>query len=192
MRSWCARSTTRRSPRASARSRSSSRGRSRRARRSRTTPTRSGPDHRDDRLRRAGGLRPRRGGDHREPRAEARDVEGGRRDRQARGVLRDEHLIACRSIDAGGVDEPSGRFLGLHFFNPAQVMRLLEVIRGVTTTEEAISVGLEFGAAAREAHRSGQGQGRLHRQPAARPVHARRDPWLRGGDRHDRRDRRRR
>jgi 3-hydroxybutyryl-CoA dehydrogenase len=37
------------------------------------------------------------------------------------------------------------RFLGLHFFNPAQVMKLLEVIRCVTTSDETFDVGLEFG-----------------------------------------------
>ncbi|MGI8412886.1 MAG: 3-hydroxyacyl-CoA dehydrogenase family protein [Solirubrobacteraceae bacterium] len=37
------------------------------------------------------------------------------------------------------------RFIGLHFFNPAQVMKLLEVVRCVTSSDEAVQVGLEFG-----------------------------------------------
>jgi 3-hydroxybutyryl-CoA dehydrogenase len=37
------------------------------------------------------------------------------------------------------------RFLGLHFFNPAQVMKLLEVVRCVTTSEEAMQTGVELG-----------------------------------------------
>jgi len=38
-----------------------------------------------------------------------------------------------------------GKFLGLHFFNPVQRMPLLEVIQSVTTSPEAMGIGLAYG-----------------------------------------------
>jgi 3-hydroxybutyryl-CoA dehydrogenase len=66
------------------------------------------------------------------------------------GVAKPEAFFATNTsslaviAQAASTSRPE-RFLGLHFFNPVQVMRLLEVIRGVTTSEEAIAVGIEFG-----------------------------------------------
>lgn len=39
-----------------------------------------------------------------------------------------------------------GRFAGLHFFNPATVMKLVEVIQGVETTSETIEILTAFAA----------------------------------------------
>jgi 3-hydroxybutyryl-CoA dehydrogenase len=45
---------------------------------------------------------------------------------------------------AGGTQRPD-RFLGLHFFNPAQVMPLLEVVRADGTSDDAYDLGFEVG-----------------------------------------------
>jgi 3-hydroxybutyryl-CoA dehydrogenase len=48
-------------------------------------------------------------------------------------------------IDQAAATTRPDRFLGLHFFNPAQVMPLLEVVQTVTTSDEALQVGFEVG-----------------------------------------------
>jgi 3-hydroxybutyryl-CoA dehydrogenase len=47
-------------------------------------------------------------------------------------------------IDQAAATSRPAQFVGLHYFNPAQVMRLVEVVRCVTTSEEAFSTALEF------------------------------------------------
>ena len=44
---------------------------------------------------------------------------------------------------AASTDRPE-RFLGLHFMNPAPVMQLVEVIRGIATDDETFSAGVEL------------------------------------------------
>lgn len=48
-------------------------------------------------------------------------------------------------INQAAVTGRPDRFLGLHFFNPVQRMPLLEVIQSVTTSPEAMAVGMEYG-----------------------------------------------
>jgi 3-hydroxybutyryl-CoA dehydrogenase len=65
------------------------------------------------------------------------------------GVAKDRALFATNTSSLPVIDQAAstGRpesFLGLHFFNPAQVMKLVEVVRCVTTSEEAFASGQEF------------------------------------------------
>lgn len=65
-------------------------------------------------------------------------------------VVKDEAYFATNTsslpvINQAAVTTRTTRFLGLHFFNPVQVMPLLEVIQSVTTSAEAIGVGLAYG-----------------------------------------------
>ena len=92
-------------------------------------------------------------------------------------------------IDQAAATSRPDRFCGMHFFNPAQVMPLLEVVQTVTTSDETLELAFEVGE--RLGKTTVHGQDRFHRQPPARALHARRDPRLRGGRWHRRPDRRR-
>jgi 3-hydroxyacyl-CoA dehydrogenase len=65
-------------------------------------------------------------------------------------VVRPDCLLASNTsyldLDAiaAATKDPS-RFLGLHFFSPAHVMRLLEVVRGAKTSPEALASGVALG-----------------------------------------------
>jgi 3-hydroxybutyryl-CoA dehydrogenase len=47
-------------------------------------------------------------------------------------------------IDQAASTSRPGQFVGLHYFNPAQVMKLVEVVRCVTTTDAAFDTALQF------------------------------------------------
>jgi 3-hydroxybutyryl-CoA dehydrogenase len=70
--------------------------------------------------------------------------------RELDSIVKDDALFATNTSSLAVIDQAAAtgrpdRFLGLHFFNPAQVMKLLEVIRCVTTSEETFKAGVEFG-----------------------------------------------
>jgi 3-hydroxybutyryl-CoA dehydrogenase len=71
-------------------------------------------------------------------------------------IVKPEAVFATNTSSLAVIDQAASttrpsQFVGLHYFNPAQVMKLVEVIRAVTTSEEAFNV----------AHAFAQAQGKL-------------------------------
>jgi 3-hydroxybutyryl-CoA dehydrogenase len=65
-------------------------------------------------------------------------------------VVKDGAVFATNTSSLAVIDQAAStkrpeRFVGLHFFNPPQLMPLLEVIQTVTTDEESLATGFEFG-----------------------------------------------
>jgi 3-hydroxybutyryl-CoA dehydrogenase len=66
------------------------------------------------------------------------------------GLVQDGAVFATNTSSLSVIDQAAStgranRFIGLHFFNPAQVMPLLEVVQTVTTDEESLAAGFAFG-----------------------------------------------
>jgi 3-hydroxybutyryl-CoA dehydrogenase len=64
-------------------------------------------------------------------------------------IVKPEAIFATNTsslavIDQAAVTGRPGQFVGLHYFNPAQVMKLVEVVRCVTSGDEAFDAALEF------------------------------------------------
>jgi 3-hydroxybutyryl-CoA dehydrogenase len=64
-------------------------------------------------------------------------------------IVRSDAVFATNTSSLSVIDQAAttgrpGQFLGMHYFNPAQVMKLVEVVRCVTTTDEAFDTALEF------------------------------------------------
>ena len=70
--------------------------------------------------------------------------------REVDGIVKQGAVFATNTsslpvVNQAVATERPERFLGLHFFNPAQVMPLLEVVQTVTTGEDALKTGFEVG-----------------------------------------------
>jgi 3-hydroxybutyryl-CoA dehydrogenase len=69
--------------------------------------------------------------------------------REVDAIVKDEAIFATNTSSLGVIDQAAAtkrpdRFLGLHYFNPAQVMKLVEVARAVTTSDETFDAGVAF------------------------------------------------
>jgi 3-hydroxybutyryl-CoA dehydrogenase len=70
--------------------------------------------------------------------------------REVDGIVKQGAVFATNTsslpvVNQAVATERPERFLGLHFFNPAQVMPLLEVVQTLTTGEDALKTGFEVG-----------------------------------------------
>jgi 3-hydroxybutyryl-CoA dehydrogenase len=69
--------------------------------------------------------------------------------RELDGIVKPEAVFATNTsslpviAQAAATSRPAS-FVGLHYFNPAQVMKLVEVIRAVTTSDEAFETATAF------------------------------------------------
>ncbi|HMD57364.1 MAG TPA: 3-hydroxybutyryl-CoA dehydrogenase [Solirubrobacteraceae bacterium] len=64
-------------------------------------------------------------------------------------IVKPEAVFATNTSSLAVIDQAAatgrpGQFVGLHYFNPAQVMKLVEVVRCVTSTDEALDTALAF------------------------------------------------
>jgi 3-hydroxybutyryl-CoA dehydrogenase len=65
------------------------------------------------------------------------------------GIVKPEAVFATNTSSLAVIDQAAStsrpaQFAGLHYFNPAQVMKLVEVVRCVTTSEETFQTALDF------------------------------------------------
>src|SRR3954467_1782888 len=70
--------------------------------------------------------------------------------RELDGIVKDDAYLATNTSSLpvaarGGATKRPERMIGLHFFNPPQVMPLLEVVRAEPSADDAVDLGFEVG-----------------------------------------------
>lgn len=66
------------------------------------------------------------------------------------GICPEQTILASNTsslpiIEMASMTKRPSRVLGMHFFNPVPVMRLLELVRSIATAEDVLSMAAEFG-----------------------------------------------
>ena len=70
-------------------------------------------------------------------------------------IVKPEAIFATNTSSLAVIDQAAStsrpeQFVGLHFFNPAQVMKLVEVIRALTTSPQTFDAALEWATSLRK------------------------------------------
>ena len=84
-------------------------------------------------------------------------------------------------VELAMVTQRPEQVCGIHFFNPAPAMKLVEVVRPLTASDETIATATAFAAACGKDAVEVQRPRRLHRQRAAVPVPEQRGAHVRAG-----------
>ncbi len=66
-------------------------------------------------------------------------------------IVKSDAVFATNTSSLAVIDQAAAtsrpqQFVGLHYFNPAQVMKLVEVVRCVTTSDEAFETAMRVRA----------------------------------------------
>jgi 3-hydroxybutyryl-CoA dehydrogenase len=78
------------------------------------------------------------------------DMEIKRRALAELDVICRPHAVFCTNTSSFSITEMGGftsrpdKFVGLHFFNPVPIMKLVEVVRGISTSDETIRASTEW------------------------------------------------
>jgi 3-hydroxybutyryl-CoA dehydrogenase len=69
--------------------------------------------------------------------------------REVEEIVKPDAVFATNTSSLAVIDQAAAtgrpsQFVGLHYFNPAQVMKLVEVVRCITTSDDAFETALEF------------------------------------------------
>ena len=88
-------------------------------------------------------LRPRHRGGDRERGPQGQDPEGSLREAGPSALLATNTSSISITKLAAATDRPD-RFIGMHFFNPVPLMALLELIRGLQTSDDTVAKAEEF------------------------------------------------
>ncbi len=101
-----------------------------------------------------------------------KDVFGKLDEMCARDTIFASNTSSLTIVGMAAATERADRFVGLHFFNPVPVMKLVEVVRTIATSDETFERSMEFARSLGKRARGMPRQLGLHREPVAGALHA--------------------